>query len=832
MARGKRNDNGLTISTRPQWETRAKRPLGDGLWPGIDNTLWLWRSVPMASVTDARSADDAVNVGGPLYTAYEELARMAGRGNHRRQVKSTYRQTHALLLNIPTHFEANRGNPIRDYQNREFGTAEVLRRTLLFGVKLTPSVGNGGWRAAIDSVVETLQYGGAPLSDYEKDIAEVSAALSRAGLSVPSSSDLHFADSWWNHSNSAGIPVLTHEEHIHFFRTVAAAHRATAVDPISCENWPVQDAEHAISFAAVEDFDLHYVDAREPQARWVTPLLDQGARVISIRALVEPAAVTRNELRGQQRRYRADLAELAEQNKADRQELYELEAEIGSVEGAYAKGGPATLTETSIIVGFNGVVEDIEKLAPPSMVLSSMVNRQAAAWHETMVCSAVRANPLLHDLPDTMVAFSALPSISRAGDADGAMLGLTERDRQPVYVSPNAAASESTYPLFPVYGASGSGKSVTLQFLADQFHRMGRPQLVVNPQQGASIADVAEMSGWSVTTLDAFIRSDGALDPIRIIPPDEDTGSRAEAVTKAVSMLSNVNPIGPDMDRHINRLSYAIDYGVKAGALATGEALMVAREAGVIGRDITDPIFEFAEVHPMFRATFGMHPTTAPMSLSSGTTLVEVGSTSLTLPPPGWSGEAGEIKDPTVRTSMNIIRMLIWGGMAALRGRSGVIHFDESWIIEKAAPADLDQVGRLARKWDVLPVLYTQKPSGQMSIGLKGYVSRGLIGHIKDPDEARCALEMFGLEGNTELLRRITAERYLADGAGLNWDSLQALPAPSGGVLRGSVFYHVDLRNRVAPVEVTLNPEFLRLASTTPEDVARRRRERELRKAG
>lgn len=814
-------DQQFTIPTRPQWETRAKRPLTDGLWPGIDNSLWLWRAVPMASVTDARSADDAVNVGYPLFAAYEELARMAGRGNHRRQAKGTYRQTHALLLNIPALFEPNPGSPIRGYLAREFGAQEVLRRVLLFGVKLRPSVGNGGWRSAIDSVVETLQFGGAPLSDFDKDRDEVSAALSRAGFAIPSANDLHLADSWWNHGRSAGIPVLPHEEHIHYFRTVAAARRSTEADRLDCASWPEQEAEHAVTFAAIEDFDLRYSDAKSAEARWVTPLLDQGARVISVRALVEPANITRNELRSQQRRYRADLQELAAQNKMDREELYEREQEIGSVESVYAKGGPATLTETSVVVGFSGVVDDIEKLAPPGLVLSSMVNRQAAAWHETMVCSAVRANPLLHDVPDTTVAFSALPSISRAGDADGALLGLTERDRQPAYLSPTAASGEDAYPLLSCFAASGAGKTVLMQFIADQYNRMGVPQLLINPKQGGSLSDVVAYTGGTVTSLDEFVSSDGALDPLRIIP------DRTDAITKASSMIAAVNPFGPDVARYMTEISYAIDFGAKAGAQATGEALMIAREAGVIDKSVVDPIFRFAEVYPMFRATFGMHPSSAPLSLSNGMTLVEVGNTSFDLPPQGWQGEVGDLQNPTVRTSMNIIRMLIWGGMSALRGRGGVIHFDESWIMEKAAPGDLDQVGRLARSWNVLPILYTQKPSGQKAIGLKGYISRGLIGHIKDETEARAALEMFGLESNTELLKRITTERYLADGSGVNWDSLQALPHPGGGVLRGSVFFHIDLRNRVAPVEVTLNPEFLKLASTTPEDVARRKRERE-----
>ena len=813
------------IPTRPQWETRARRPLRDGLWPGTDNSMWLWRAVPMASVTDARSPEDAVNVGLPLFAAYEEIAAMAGRVAHRSRVKKTYRQTHALLLNVPTLYEPPRDSRIRDYLSREYGQQTVIRRVLLFGVKLKTSVGTGGWRSAIESVSETLQYGGAPLSDYDRDREEVATALSRAGFAIPEAADLHLADSWWNHGKSKGIPVLPHEEHLHYFRTVEAAHRAREVDLFDCSGWPAQQNEYAISFAAVEDFDLRYADARQPDAQWVTSLLDQDARVISIRALVEPAHVTRNELRGQRKRYRDELGELQAQGKLDRQELLDREAELGSVENGYAQGGPATLTETSVIVGFSGVVSDIEKLAPNGLVLSSMLNRQAAAWHETMVCSAVRANPLLHDLPDTTIAFSALPSISRAGDSNGAFLGLTERDRQPVYLSPTAAvaAGEDTYPLLGVYAASGSGKTVLAQFLADQFHRMDAPQLVINPKPGAPLGEFTRAPGVHRATLGDYASSDGALDPLRTI------SDRNEAITKAASMIAAVNPFGPDIARHMTEISYAIASGVAAGATATGQALMIAREKGIIAPDIADTIFKFAEVFPTFRATFGMLPTTKALSLSSGMTIVEVGDTSFDLPPDNFTGDISAHSSPTVRTSMNIIRMLIWGGMAALRGRDGVIHFDESWIMEKAAPSDLDQVGRLARTWGVLPILYTQKPSLQLSIGLKGYISRGLIGHIKDEDEARAALKMFGLEDNTALLRRITAERYLSDGAGLNWDSLRALRDERGGLARGSVFLHVDLRNRVAPVEVTLNPDFLRLASTSPEDVTRRRRREELR---
>lgn len=820
--RAKAGHNGLHIPTVPQWETRAKKPFVDGRWQGIDNSVWLWRKVPMSSVTDASSNEQMIGVGAPLALAFEQLAQMSGRGSNRHAAKRSYREYHALLLNIPRLYEAPFDSPIRDYLNRNYGSRTVMSRVLLFGVKLRDSVGGGSWQDAIKSAAETLQYGGAPLSDFDKDADAVASALSRAGFVTPAIDDLHLADSWWNRGGAAGIPVLPHEEHLHFFATVASAKRSTSISRTDCEGWPQQPSEHAISFVTVEKFDLRYSDAVTHIARWVTPLLDVGARVISIRGLVEPSTVTRNELRGQQRRYKADLEEMAMNNKMNRTEIDERRKELAQVESAYAQGvAPATLVDTSILIGLDGVVEDITKMEPPGVTLSTMVNRQPAAWHETMACSAVRANAYLHDLPSSTVAYSALPSISKVGDEQGALIGLTERDRQPSYFSPRAAAEGDASPLTAVFGASGSGKTQLLQFLADQFHRMGIPQLIVNPKSGDSLRDSLEPAGARVATLDDFLTSDGVLDPLRIFD-DPQMG-----VQKAASMIATVNPFGPNAAQFMTMIAFGIDWGVKNGARATGQALTMAADAGVIPAESVAPIFQYAHVFPMFRATFGMSPDTDALSLSNGTTLIEVGQSAFELPNQSFGKDISEHPDPTVRNSMNIIRMLIWGGMSALRHRGGAaIHFDESWVLEMGAAGDLDQVGRLSRSWDVLPILYTQKPSLQRKIGLKGYLSRGFIGHIRDKDEVEAVLDIFGQSGNEEMRRRISQPRFLSGGSGLNWDSLQHLPSPSGkGIERGAVFYHVDMRSRVAPVEITLSEEFLRLSSTNPDDVRRRRAE-------
>lgn len=798
-----------------------RKNLGAGLLLGIDKSVWLWGVVPQGSVTDAKDEKTAFNIGRPIYNMYHDLADMAGRGNRRRNARGTYRNTHLLLINVPKFFSAPKNNPIRSFLDREFSSQHVIERILLFGVKLRPSYGSGTWRDAINSTVETLQYGGSPMSDYEKDRIAISSIFSRNGLSEPTEHHIRLADSWWNTQRNYFTPVLPHTNHMHYFDSITTAERLRSVNNINCSQWESTSSEHAVTFATLKGLDFGYIDTTDRRSRWATSLFDSAANVISVRANVEPASVTRNELRSQKKRYLQDLEDLAAEGKMDRQELVAKEKELDDIETAYSSGGPPTLTDASIVMGFSGVVEDISKVSPPGIELSVMSDRQPGAWHETMMCANIRSNPLTQDFPATVVAFSAIASLSRAGDSTGALLGFTERDDQPVYISPKAASSEDTYPLMAVYAASGAGKSVLLQHLAKQFDESSNPQLVVNPKQSASLDGLIDACGGKCkhVTLDEFVRSDGMLDPLRTIPNLND------AVASASSMVVSVNPFGPSVTSLATDIAYAIRYGADRGARATGLALSIARDHGVISPEIADPIFRFAEVYPMFRATFGLADHGKEFSLSDGLTLIEVGDTSFALPPTDFRGQASELQNPTVRTSMNVIRMLVWGGMAALRHRSGVLHLDESWIMEKAAPEDLDQIGRLARAWEVLPILYTQRPSGQQQIGLKGYISRGLIGHIKDENEARVALDMFGLGENVDYMNRITSERYLSDGVAANWDSLMALPNEAGGVQRGSVFYHVDIRGRVAPTEVRLSPSFLKLASTTPDEVRRRRGE-------
>lgn len=460
----------MELTDTPAWPTTLRSRLADGRLLGTDNSVWLYRAVPMAPVADAKTPPDALAAATSLMAAYEELSALTPITMTRRAVaKSNYRQTHLLLVNVPRFYEPDRDHANAEYLRRSFGKVATDRRVLLFGVRLKDKVGGaGGFKAAVDSVVETIVAGQTPLSDYDADFAMVDAALSRAGLNHLSNDEMRLANSWWNHGRYPDTPILVHADHVHIFSSVDAVQAATSAGVTTCETWDATTVpgQHAVTFASVADLDLPFVNPAGHQATWVTQLLGAGALVVSVRGNVEPGEVTRAELRRQRKRYIDDINERAQNGKMERAEQTEMLGLLESVEGAYANGASAvpTLAGASIVVGFDGQVGDISQLVPSwsPVKLNTMAYRQPGAMAETFLCSSLRANPNLHDLPAQTIACSGAPSLSFVGDKDGALVGFTERDRQPTYLSPTAASTADGLPIALCAGATGSGKLLRL----------------------------------------------------------------------------------------------------------------------------------------------------------------------------------------------------------------------------------------------------------------------------------------------------------------------------------------------------------------------------------
>ena len=821
-----------TVPTTPVFESRARKPKKDGRVVGTDNSVWLYRTVPLGSIRDAKTTAEALNISAPLAHAFGELAGLVTtRGINRSLAKKKYREFHLIQTNYPKWYEAPEKNPIRGELNRLFSDLEVLDRRVMLGVRLIPTTGDGSFRGFMDSVEQTLFHGGVLESDYDKDFHQVSAAMDRAGLGIPTSADWASVDGWWNNGDPRPVAELRHSDHLHFFSKRAAWEAAEDEGLLDCEPWANLPDHRAITFASLAEFDLGYTPVSDPKAWWATELINLGARVVSARGFVEPPQVTRQELKSQRRRMRSDLEEGYAKGK-DQARREEREAEINSIEAQYDIGKndmPPTVVDLSVIVGLAGMYDDEETIKVNSGELFIMSNRQLPAWHETMICSSVRANPHLHDVPATTVAYAGFSNLTRVGDDDGAFLGLTH-DKQPVYLSPVAASAGDAAPLMLCGAATGSGKTVLLQWIARQHGQMQTPTVIIDPKEGSDLrAAFMDVPGFTVRSFDDFITSDGGLDPLTLYPTAE------EGIPLAADMLFTVNPWGND-DRRTSEaeIANAIRFGVSRGAKVTGQALAIAFQNGQVSREAIEPVFKVASTFPMFRATFGMEPPKDGNTLatSNSITLFMRGNSPLTLPPQGRQ-IAPEEMSSVMRQSVNLLRMLLRGSLIALRGRGGVLHMDEAWVLERATPDELNEAGRLARSMNVFPIFYTQTPTGPLNLGLKGYFSRGLIGHISDTNEAAAALELFGAQ-RPETHARVIAPETLSGDQGANYNSLKALWSPRDPVsgrrklLRGAEFMYGDLKQRFAATTIILPAEFLDQASTTPEDVARRLREAQL----
>jgi len=802
-------------STTPIWETTSRRPLSRGRVPGTDRSLWAYRTVPLGPVSDVRRPSDALIPGEPLQAAYYELAQLTrlGVARNRMMARSSYRHFRLELINVPVPFAAAEGSAAT-YLNQRLGNQRVYHRLAVFGVKLTPTLlrRTGSWKTTLRSAADSFAESQAPISDFDADFELVDAALNRVGLPPMTVEEYRWMNAWWNRGKSAAVPSIPHTEHLHTFRTMAALRQTTGGDYEDCTSWGDHPDRSDFTFAAVEDLDIGYTSIASDKGRWCKQLLDAGAQMVSITGLIEPAAITRQELASQRRSVLHNMEEAVNLGKLPKAEHEERLGHLQEVDDAYGvarKDAPPTLVDTTITVAFEGAVDDVSTLGA-GVTLNPMLDRQPAAWVSTMIASSANANPHMHDLPCMTLSHSGLPDISRAGDSTGklALVGLTEHDRQPVYVSSTAAADENTFPMFAVSAATGSGKTQLLAWMAYQWALLGVPQFVIDPKEGSDLSPLFRSLGvrYREYSMDDLVGADGGLDPIRLSP------NRETGVALATSLLHSVNPWGSRArrDDFITHVANGVAYGVERGANGTAEALRVAERDGVVRPEATASIWEFLNTYVAVRTLFGERPGEAnSMTAFDGLTYIKVGQSSLQLPQDSKNFDI-ERAEPGMRISAAIVRMMVRGSLMALAGRDGVIHADEAWMVEKSAPEELEAVGRLARQKRVLFGMYNQTPSGPANSGLGNYVSRFFNGMITDESEAVAGADFAGIT-NPEVVSRITARK--GEAGALDPQFLD-LPGGKREVTRGSVFYCTDLANRFAPVEVLLPPDFLAAAGS------------------
>lgn len=797
----------------------------DGRLRAVDNSVWKFFKVPTGPVADARSFHDKLRVFAPLMDAFDELALMPSISVKRRAVsKSDYRIVQLKGISLPRLWRPGPDHRLSEFLRANFPNLETLERSILLGVRLKESAGGGGGLSkAIESITHTLVEGGTLMSDYDKDAQRVSAAMARAGLVPATAHEVQIANSWWNRGVSPETVNLPCAEHLHVFsdhRSVMTAQRKGLED---CHSWPVDLAGHdIISFGSLADLDIGFTPADAPNANWIIPLMTDTLAV-SVRGKIEPAVVTREELKRRRKQINDDIKERARQmgeRGEAKAEQVEAQQVLADVEAVYATGsGTPTITEASVLFAFDGEVHDFSALSHYGpATIRPMSFRQSSALAEMMICSPVRANPNLHDFPTQTVVASGLQSLSKVGDKDGIFRGLTEKDLQPVWYSPEAAYTEDSAPVSVTVGASGSGKTMMLQWDAYQTAKAGYPQVIFDPKSGSDLSpSLATLPADQrmVYSLDRLLTSDGIFDPVKFSPSEE------TAVELASSMISTVNPWGTqeEMARREADIINGLRYGISKGARATGQALKIAAEDEIIPQEIYRTMSKVSLASPMFSALFGHDPDTQGLRLFDGTTLIKVGDANLSLPEPG-----AQSTTLIQRVNLALVKMVVFGSAMALNKRKGVIRLDEAWVFLSSSKEDIDRLARVARSQNIQLELYTQKVSDALNAGIKGFITRGTLLHVMDEVEARASCELLNLEPTPELLHRIRSLGIRdKESQTPNWESLRHLKDPqTGQIIRGTVSYQMDTSGTTVPVTSHIPEWFIKAASTNPRDVQER----------
>src|SRR5699024_6510232 len=358
--------------------------------------------------------------------------------------------------------------------------------------------------------------------------------------------------------------------------------------------------------------------------------------------------------------------------------------------------------------------------------------------------------------------------------------------------------------------------TMMMQWEAFQADKLGYPQVIIDPKRDSDLQPIVKsMDNGRVFSLDRLTRENGIFDPMKY------SSTIDVGVEMAVSNLSDINPYGDDVEMAQAEplLQYALRHGAERGHTSTLTALRRAVDDGKLDAKYIERIEMMSMSSPMFQAIVGSDDSTEGLRVHDGTTLIMAGQQELSLPAP-----VNPPRSNNQRIAVSLVQNIVQGSSMALTGRNGIIRLDEAWVFLSSNPEELAKLGRLARSQGTDVNLYTQRVSDILNAGMRDYVTRGVILHLANPEEARAACDLYGLEASAERMSRIVSRGTLDDDYGSpDWNSLKALRDPhTGRVVRGSVGIDVDIHGRAVPVEIRIPQHFLTLASTRQKDVAAR----------
>ena len=95
------------------WSSEVRQVLSGGRFVAPNSNMWVYRKMPLSPVIDARDSGKMLDAAAPLEDLFQKLANQAQTFSGRRALaKSSYREVHTLLVNIPDLYQPPAHSPI------------------------------------------------------------------------------------------------------------------------------------------------------------------------------------------------------------------------------------------------------------------------------------------------------------------------------------------------------------------------------------------------------------------------------------------------------------------------------------------------------------------------------------------------------------------------------------------------------------------------------------------------------------------------------------------------------------------------------------------------
>lgn len=470
-----------------------------------DRTVWLYARIPWsAALLDGANDRKREETASQLLRFFNGLAAQVPLSGmrYRAMLRGEYREFHILTGSMPVRYEPPRADgrnsryqSLSRYQTYYYRNVKTRKQFAVIGVPLKfggHEERHGRKKSLIrraftsyDRMCFSIANGYSMFDEYLPDARRIERIMLDAGLqpftrmTAPERERMvSMMESWWvGRARSSALPVLAENDHLHFFPDTELCKTAKKLYDagVDCEDWNI-DYEYPASICFARSSDFEESMLTDPANLWIARLMECGsagganAVGVSIRGKVEPSKVTQDTIRRNQHAIDEAIKERYEKGREASGDMEELQARLSYKRSLYSiPDMPPTIIDLSIAACVAGnaqmAVDSLSRIPRIEFTNLTTANEQLLAFKSMQACSPVRMTPYEMHWTATTVAGGGVSSLARGGDENGALLGVTEANRQPVYIGTTTVQDKDTKPILAIIGDTGSGKAFTISTL-------------------------------------------------------------------------------------------------------------------------------------------------------------------------------------------------------------------------------------------------------------------------------------------------------------------------------------------------------------------------------